>query len=362
MIIHSVEPLNIEPPSSKDISNITPSGQHYVRNHFMEPDVDQDNYVLELYFNDNKTPTATVKSQDIRSDRRFIQREELVTLQCAGNRRIEMEEHKPLSPDDPSKGLVMWKQHAIGTALYKGPLLSSFLKRYFTEPYISDERYHVEMTGHDGYAVSVPVSKASDTIIAHTMNSVILPHRHGGPLRSVVMGWYGARSVKWVRSIRLMDHESLAHSQKVEYIWRIGDLDIMPLNDMPVNSCILYPSNGQILAFSGTVTICGWAFAGGGRRIKLVQFSLDGGQEWKNVPPEYMSTQKSRYAWRIWQCQVRIPEKWYTKEQFTIACRAFDDATNTQPDDMVWNWKGYSGNGIHKITVYNKDMPSPVLC
>ncbi|KAL5378144.1 hypothetical protein PMIN04_003980 [Paraphaeosphaeria minitans] len=54
------------------------------------------------------------------------------------------------------------------------------------------------------YLVSVPWSKvkANEVLLAWGMNGEALPRIHGYPLPLVVMGYIGARSVKWLYRIK----------------------------------------------------------------------------------------------------------------------------------------------------------------
>lgn len=55
----------------------------------------------------------------------------------------------------------------------------------------------------DNFCMSIPlwkaVDKRGDVIIAYEMNGKPIPVDHGFPVRSIVPGFAGARSVKWLR-------------------------------------------------------------------------------------------------------------------------------------------------------------------
>lgn len=45
-------------------------------------------------------------------------------------------------------------------------------------------------------------------MLADTMNNKPLPDEHGGPLRVIVPGFIGARSVKWLQELRISTQPS----------------------------------------------------------------------------------------------------------------------------------------------------------
>ena len=70
--------------------------------------------------------------------------------------------------------------------------------------FIGADKLSGKHTG-DVFGASIPLSKAMDrrTLLADEMNGVPLTPDHGAPLRVIVPGYIGARSVKWLREIRL---------------------------------------------------------------------------------------------------------------------------------------------------------------
>ena len=152
------------------------------------------------------------------------------------------------------------------------------------------------------YGASIPMEKAlsDDVLIAYEMNDETLPTDHGYPLRIIVPGTVGARSVKWVNRIIVSDEESDSHWQKADYKVlpqsikqpQQADYDRVPaIQESNVQSAICYPASTEdgnkvkILSVkptdedtkNQTLTIKGYAVGGGGRQVQNVQISLDHG-------------------------------------------------------------------------------------
>ena len=66
---------------------------------------------------------------------------------------------------------------------------------------------------------SIPIKKAMspEVLLATEMNGEPLPPVHGFPLRVVVPGWIGARSVKWLHKVKLQPEPSDNYFQRVAY-------------------------------------------------------------------------------------------------------------------------------------------------
>ena len=165
------------------------------------------------------------------------------------------------------------------------------------------------------YLVSVPYSKVKlgEVLLAWKMNGDPLPKIHGYPVRAVVMGYIGARSVKWLYRIRGLPHPSRAPVQSREYQYfntQVGKHNQQPtmgisIQEMPVSSAIMSPWNKQIVIHNGTLHMKGWAYSGGGRWPERVEVSTDGGFIWYPAPLEKMSPKK-KWAWRTWEIDIPI--------------------------------------------------------
>lgn len=339
--VHLRQPFNAGPPPALlRTYDRTPNRLFYVRNHGNIPRVDPDSYRLRV-----EGLVEQEMSLDLAELADLPRAEVLASVQCAGNRRDELNSVRPTS------GSVPWGGEAIGTALWEGIPLSTLLAR--VEP--SANARHVEFEGldtceHDGerfpFGASIPLDKAlaSDVLLADTMNGAPLPRLHGAPLRLIVPGYIGARSVKWLARIRLRETPSDNHYQAIDYRIPSPTSENGPaLTDQPVNSLICTPDDGGTVD-AGDVAVSGWAFAGD-RSVVRVDVTTDGGHTWTEAE---LAPELGKWAWRFWEAVVPL-----APGQHEIAVRAVDDAANSQPErlDTVWNPPGYVNNAWSRTVV-----------
>lgn len=348
-LVHTTSPLNAEPlPAALREHFITPSGLFYIRNHGEIPAIDPGTF--QLHVNGMVKKELLLSLEMIKKD--FARHTVMVTLQCAGNRRDQLIEVAPIP------GEVPWQSGAIGNEVWSGARLSDVLQ---TAGLIDGAEY-VEFMGADdvyrknenvGFGGSIPLEKAlsADVLLAYEMNGEPLAPTHGFPLRTIVPGYIGARSVKWLSRIMVQQHPSANYFQSHAYRlfpahingenvdWNAG----LQLSELSVNCVITSPQSGEMVN-GDPLLLKGYAMSGGGRKISRVDVSTDGGKSWITAT---ITQGGQRWAWTFWEALVQLN----SAGTHEIIARAMDEACNSQPEDarQVWNFKGYMNNAWHRI-------------
>ena len=173
------------------------------------------------------------------------------------------------------------------------------------------------------------------------MNGKPLPRIHGYPLRTIVTGYIGARSCKWLYAIIALREPSNGPVQRKEYLYytpQIGKHNAKysnghSINEMPVSSAIMTPEASAQIIHSGEIHLTGWAYSGGGHWPVRVEVSGDGGNIWYAVPHQNLS-KKYFHAWRTWTFDLPVDaEGW-----LDLCVRTWDNANNTQPTFVRSAW------------------------
>ncbi len=232
---------------------VTPNELFFVRNHLPVPKVDEATYLLEIT-GDNLRVPIRLSLHDLKT--KFKQETVMATIQCAGNRRNEMNKVKEV------KG-GFWELGAISNAIWTGVKLRDVLLYAGVNPDSPDIK-HVQFVGLDkdfdkSYGASIPVEKVlnpvGDVLLAFEMNGQVLPIDHGYPVRVIVPGVVGARNVKWLNKIHVSKEESPSHWQQKDYKgfspnvdWHNVDWNSAPaIQEYPVQSAICTPKDGSKL-------------------------------------------------------------------------------------------------------------------
>ena len=344
LIYHTSDISNAEPVLSELVKSwMTPTDAFYIRSHAPIPEIDHGSFrlkvegLVEKPFSISLQQLADLPQANI-----------VATLTCAGNRRSEHIAIKPV------KG-VPWKEGAIGNAQWSGAKLSDVLRMAG----IKAEAKHVWFEGLDQiqrnngiipFGASIPLNKAmSDsekmpgTILATGMNGEPLNGEHGSPLRTVVPGYIGARSVKWLGKIVVSDRPSPNHYVATAYkIVEDGTplewSEQGPIYRMPLNSAIC-----SQLKKSKSLIVAGYALPQGrpGTSIRKVEVSPDNGRNWIEAR---ITSQSQEFCWVLWT--AAIPSRNAGDE---LMVRATDSRGSIQPEQVNWNSKGYLFNSWHKV-------------
>ena len=245
------------------------------------------------------------------------------TLMCAGNRRLEHHRRRPVDEE------VLWGPGAIGNALWTGVRLADVLR----EAGVGAGASHVRFDGADRtprghFGGSIPLARVLDrdlppVVLATGMNGRRLPRVHGAPLRAIVPGAIGARSVKWLRRIEVAERPST----NPHFVIGHRDGDDRPLWHLPINSAIC--------AVDGT-RIAGYAIARGDRAVVAVEVSVDGGRRWTEAR---LDDEVEPACWRLWRAELVVAG---ARE---VVARAIDSAGAVQPRVSPWNPTGYLYHG-----------------
>ncbi|KAM0721746.1 hypothetical protein Q7P37_002671 [Cladosporium fusiforme] len=162
----------------------------------------------------------------------------------------------------------------------------------------------------DRYQKDLPLEKAmrDEVLLAYKINGEPLSQKRGGPLRLVVPGWFGTNSTKWLSRITLQDHRATG-----PYTTRFynepdpdrSDNATRPVWQVEPNSMIIKPHPDSVLAGS-EVLVEGWTWHH--EPVKLMQVSLDGGQEWRDAAV----SARVDYSWQRFAVKLQLSPGRYT--------------------------------------------------
>ncbi len=351
LLVHSRMPLNAEPPLARlRRTGMTAREDFYIRSHGTIPTLDVGTHRLRV---GGRVTTPLLLSLDELRDR-FPARTVTAVLQCAGNRRADMQAVRPTSGDP-------WAPGAIGNATWTGVALADVLEAAGAA---TDAGLHVafeacdeiEMPGEGRfrYGVSIPLAKARspEVLLAFEMNGEPLAPEHGYPLRLVVPGYAGVRSPKWLGAVTVQDRPSDNHMQARDYKLLPADATEetvdwdrgVVINEMPLTSAICEPAPDAQLPV-GPTPVRGYAVAGA-RAIVRVDVSADGGRHWQQAALEHDVA--APWSWTFWSATLEL-----AAGPHELAVRAWDEAGQTQPAATgdVWNFKGYLSTAWHRVPV-----------
>ncbi|CAJ1956071.1 unnamed protein product [Cylindrotheca closterium] len=375
-------PFNSETPVDEMNKEgfFTPPNLHIIRNHGAVPQLKWETHKLSI------GGPLVANSFELSMDqltKDFPQTEFPVTISCCGNRRKEMNMIKQTIGFN-------WGIGAVATCIYRGVLLRDLLIHAGLDPSDTAGRF-VEFIGTEDlpnkagdvgpfpdepwgekckYGTSIPLEKAmsmaDEVMIAFQCNGDRLHPDRGYPCRLIIPGYIGGRMIKWLSKINVLPHETHNHYHywdnkylppqitaeraaregwwyKQEYI----------INELSLNSVITYPNHGESLPVNeyidSTLTLRGYAHAGGGRPVTRVEISTTKGEWWDLA--EIHRTEKPNpygktWCWVMWSFELDCANL-----QDEIWVRAWDTSNSPQPENPVWTLMGQSSNHLFRVKV-----------
>lgn len=349
-------PCNAETPGEGLADFKTSNDLFYVRNHMWVPVVKEaTNHRLKIELPDGEEVDYTMK--DLKD--RFQTHKVTATLQCAGNRR------KDMTTNAKETNGLQWTAGAISSAEWEGFKLRDILADAGLDIHDPPEdAQHVQFTGLEAYGASIPIDKAidrkGDVLLAYKMNGEELPPDHGYPLRVIVPGNVAARSVKWLSKIVISDEESQTQWQRRDYRnfgpniihpnWPLGT----SIQEMPITSAITGIHSDHSSPSKSPLTIEGYAYSGGGRRIIRVDISQDEGKSWDQaelINDEYQGSKA--WCWKRWRYTGVVNPSASTSAEKTasLIVKATDETYNTQPQSYtsIFNPRGNLATAWHRV-------------
>jgi len=347
----SYRPPNYETPLSYFSSEFTPNESFFVRYHLagIPEEIDVAKWKLKIGGEGAGKPLE-LGVNELRSD--FEPVEVAAVCQCSGNRRGFSEPHVTG---------VQWGLGAVGNALWKGARLKDVLKRVDLRP----ETIEIVFNGADipvadgtpDFIKSLPLEKALDdnTLIAYEMNGAPLPHYNGFPIRMIVPGWTAVYWVKHLDTIEASTKPLAGFWMKNAYRIPTGKFPIVqhfltqmnattePITEMVVNSMVTAPQHGHTMRAAETIEVRGLAWDGG-YGVKRVEFSVDGGQVWREAE---LGKDAGRFAFRTFSFPFTPP----SAGVYQVMARASNSVGQTQVEKLIFNPAGYHNNVIRPLTV-----------
>lgn len=311
-----------------------PVGQDemYIRSNFGLPESPPSEFTIVI----PGQPTRSVAVDDLDRYRRIDM--DLV-LECAGNGRSLMSpvpEGTPWGLDAAS----FVSARGVHLADVLGPLPEEVVDVVFT----GADRGNVHPEGEIPYQFSLSreLATSETPLLVTHIGDEPLTLLHGAPVRLLVPGHYGMKSVKWLTRIEAMTEPFEGHFvDKYRYYSDSTEPERAPVDLLRVRSVITSPTEGATLA-AGVLEIRGTAWTGSGL-ITKVEVSIDGEKTWH---PARLDPAENPFGATHWHVPISAPPG-----RVEIAARAGDSTGATQPSRPRWNRNGYGNNVMHRVTV-----------
>ncbi len=350
LILQTSRPPQLETPFQVfNESIITPNDAFFVRYHLANIPTSIDVQKYRINVGGLVAKPLEISLADLKS--KYGKPVEIVAVtQCSGNSR---------GFSLPRVGGGQSANGAMGNARWTGIPL----KRILEQAGVGAGAKQVSFEGLDRpvlpttpeFVKALDIAHAMDgeVMLAYAMNGADLPMLNGYPVRLIVPGHYGTYWVKHIADIKVLDKEFDGFWMKTAY--RIPDNETAsvepgtapaktrPIGRYNVRSFITSLTEGAHVPKGKPVAVKGIAFDGG-KGIRAVEFSADGGKTWKNAT---LGQDLGPYSFREWRIAF-TPDHAGT---YDLKVRATNNAGQTQPMEALWNPAGYMRNVVETVRV-----------
>ena len=347
LILLTERPPNLETPLRHFRHDLTPNDAFFVRWHLSGIPTSVDLRTFRLAVAGHVDKPLSLSLDELTNG--FEPVSVVAVNQCSGNSR---------SLYEPRVTGGQWGHGAVGNAKWTGVRLSDVLKRAG----LKAGAVEVTFAGLDKgitpdvpqYVKSLTLDRATDgeVMIAYRMNDQPLPMLNGFPLRLVVPGWFGTYWVKALNEINVLADPfkgfwmakayRIPNTPDAQETPQALATDTVPITAMSVRSLFVRPEPAQRFRRNGPMDVEGLAFDGG-RGIRKVELSTDGGKTWQDAKLE---ADLGKYSWRRWRVQWQPA----AAGTYRLMSRATNAAGQTQTTRQ-WNRSGYQRNVIEHVDV-----------
>lgn len=347
-------PVQLETPRHYFLTPFTPNAAFYVRWHLEGIPNAVNLSEWRLFVEGHVEKSMALTMSDLM--KRFKSVSIAAVNQCSGNSRSRFQPRVPGA---------QWGNGAMGNALFTGVRLKDLLDAAGVEAGSVQVQFEGLEKGRGlkdsvsyRYLKSLNLNDPviNESIVAYEMNGEPLPMLNGFPVRLVVPGKFSTYWTKALTWIRVLDKPDTNFWMTKTYCVpdtprgnttpkdvKEGRVKMVPVGTMPIRSFIITPDGSGKIPLEMPIRVQGIAFSGSGRVVN-VEFSDDDGATWSKAK---LGEDYGRYSFRTWE-SIWIPKR---TGNYVLAVRATDEKGNVQPDEGVWNPKGYLWNKIERQEV-----------
>jgi len=315
---------------------ITPADQVFSVQHYEIPEVDADEFKLEITGLIETPRTFTLDQL-----KALGKKEQLMTLECSGN--------------GASKGFI--------NAIYNGKWVGTPLAPILKECGLKPDAREVVFFGFDsndetlrkgtereltvkvpfGRSMSVDDALNLNLLLAYERDGKPIETRNGAPVRLIVPGWYGIANVKWLKRIEVRDSRYMGRFMGRDYVTvrgerRGGEVVFVETSVTRMNLKSIVARITRRPAKDGAIPLVAYGAAwDDGTGIRKVQVKVDDGK-WQDATLD--EEPRAKFSWVFFSIDLGA----LAPGKHTVVSRAIDVNGRVQPpaeDDEIALKKTY---------------------